>query len=56
MRAIRVCHELKLLLVLHQFVHQHVSILKMDVIIAGAVDVEKVSRQVFSMRKRRSFR
>lgn len=55
MRAIRVCHELKLLVVLHQFVQQHLSILKMDVIIAGAMDIQQVSREVFSMRKRGSF-
>jgi hypothetical protein len=49
MASVGIRHELELLVVLDQFILQHFCILVMHIVIACAVDVQKISPQVFCM-------
>ena len=55
MAPVWVRHELKLLIVFHEFIHQHLCIIKMDVVIACTVDVQQISFQVLCISDGRTF-
>lgn len=50
--AVGISHILKGFIVLNQLVHQHLSIIEMNVIIPGAMDVEEVSLQILRITDR----
>ena len=47
--SVGVRHELKLLVVLDQFILQHFGILVMHVVIPGTMDVQQIAPEVFCM-------
>ena len=52
MSAVRICHELKLLIILDQFVKKHLCILIVNIVVSCSVDIKQVAFQVFSVSDR----
>lgn len=49
MAPVGIRHELKLLVVLDQFILQHLGVLIVHIVITGAMDVQQIAAEVFGM-------
>src|SRR5215217_511584 len=54
-RTVWIRHELKYLIMFDQLINKHFCVLVMYIVIAGAMNVEQISTQVFSVGNRRAF-